>query len=119
MAPSKRTRGRYVKLVGYFIAAVAGGITLLVASRWVAPEPEPEPGQAVTSTAPATAPAVPTDPTPKPSSENAGAQNLSGLLLLLSMGLFVLALICAGWIFWEVRRSRPAWKTQTKYPRRR
>lgn len=44
------------------------------------------------------------------------AQRFSGLLLLFSLMGFALGAICVGWVVYDIRRSRPAWMTQTKYP---
>jgi hypothetical protein len=44
---------------------------------------------------------------------------MSGMLLLFSMAGFVVTVIALGWVFYDIRRSRPKWKTQTKFPKRR
>jgi hypothetical protein len=99
----------------YAVGALLGGITLLVLSQVVSPAEKPS------DTAVATAPAGPGSPTQPASPERgeASAKNLSGLLLLFGTACLLLCGICVGAVVWDVRRSRPAWKTQTKYPRRR
>jgi hypothetical protein len=44
---------------------------------------------------------------------------MGGLLLLFSLMCLGLCGICIGWIVYDIRRSRPAWMTQTKYPVRK
>ena len=41
---------------------------------------------------------------------------MGGLTLLFSLMAFTLGITCVGWVIYDIRRSRPAWITQTKYP---
>ena len=77
-------------------------------------------GTAPATSAPATAPADSKNRAPTPEERNKAArENMSSMLLLLGLLGIAIGLVCAGWVVHDVYRSRPAWKTQTKYPRRR
>jgi hypothetical protein len=41
---------------------------------------------------------------------------MAALLLLFSLMGFGVAVVAVGWIVYDIRASRPAWMTQTKYP---
>lgn len=111
------------KLAGFALAGLAVGVLLMFLSFKVA-HSEQTP-QASTVTPADTAPAAPSNapgpyvPPSQPSSEKAAAQNMSGMLFMFSLVSFAVTIICIGWIVVDIRQSRPAWKTQTKYPRRR
>ena len=111
------------KFVGVALAGTAAGVLFMVLSVNVAHSEQTPQATAVTPTA--TAPAAPADapgPTEPPTQPPAGkdaTQSMSGLLFMFSLISFAVPIICIGWIVVDIRRSRPAWKTQTKYPRRR
>jgi hypothetical protein len=70
-----------------------------------------------------TRPAEASEDGPAPGSEDEGprpardpAVSLSGILLMFSVACFLLTGVCVGWIVQVYRKSRPAWKTQTRYP---
>jgi len=116
------------KLAGVALAGIAVGALLMFLSATIESSEQTPQASAVTpvATAPATtAPAGPSrtpDPGAPPSSpspEKAAAQNMSGMLFLFSLVAFAVAIIGIGWIAVDIYQSRPAWKTQTKYPRRR
>ncbi len=118
MARSKRHPRFPLKPAAYALLALAVGLALLILSWKVKPSEAPEPE--APATAPATAPAgQPQDGDSSRSREEAAAENLSGLLLLFSAAGFLLCLICIGWLVVEIRKGRPAWKTQKKYPKMR
>lgn len=72
------------------------------------------------ATAPASAPATPpTHQRPPIDPRAAGARNMSAMLLLFALMAFTVTGVCALLLVIDIRKSRPAWKTQTKYPRRR
>jgi len=96
------------KLILIALAALAGGVLLLSLSLYVAPS-----GEETQATA-----GAPSDELPQPAREQS-AQNLSGLILLFGLALFALTVICIGWLVIEIYNARPAWKTQTKFPKKR
>jgi hypothetical protein len=114
-----------LKALGGAVGGLAGGILLIYLHTLVL-----ERGEAVDTvdTAMASAaqeqPIHPTEKSPAedvPSSEEqrrAIAQNMSSLLLMLGLVCLVVTAMCVGWVVWDVYHSQPAWKTQTKYPRR-
>ncbi len=121
--------GRW-KVAGIAAALFGGGILLLILSNLVHPGDSPDDaGQPLASapaasapaaSAPASAPATPQDKAPIPPEQTkAAAQNMSSMLMLIGLMGVVCGVICAGWVVYDIYRSRPAWKTQTKYPRRR
>ena len=113
MARSRPRRKVRLKPIAYAVVALVAGLVLLVLSQLVEPAPRPE-------TAPtASAPGEPAVPEPSPTGKEATAMNLSGLLLLFGAAGFLICIICIGWFVLEVRKARPAWKTQKKYPKMR
>lgn len=74
------------------------------------------------ATSPADMPSTPDTTTSPPGGRKptnprqAAGERLAGLLLLFGLMAVGLCLIGAGWVVYDIRRSRPAWKTQTKYP---
>jgi len=116
------------KLAGIALVGLVFGALLMFLSIKIARSDEAP--QASTATAPATtapaatAPAAPDGrsspavPTPAERAK-AAAQSMSGLLLMISLLGFAVTIICIGWIVVNIHQSRPAWKTQTKYPKRR
>jgi hypothetical protein len=96
---------------------------------------QPESGRAAastavtppTATAPATSPASAPAPTsapapanrPAPDPKAASARSLGAMFLLFGLMSFTVSGACVLLIVLDIRKSRPAWKTQTKYPRRR
>jgi MFS family permease len=124
--------GRW-KVTGISIALFVGGIVLLILSNLVVqpidtPKGKEKPlasapaasAPAASTSAPATAPAEPRGKLPiPPEQRRAAAQNMSSMLMLIGLMGIACGAICAGWVVYDMYRSRPAWKTQTKYPRRR
>ena len=111
------------KLAGIALAGIAAGVLLMVLSCKVAHSEKTRqaPALAPVSAAPA-APADaprPSGPPSQPPARETAAQSLSGLLFMFSLLAFAVPIICIGWIVVDIHRSRPAWKTQKKYPRRR
>lgn len=125
MKHAKADRHRRAKATAIAAVALVAGIGLVVLSRTVIASGKNAAAQAAESQpasepAPA-APAVPADPNaPLPHQQAnrkaAAAQRMGGLLLLFSLMCFSVAVIAIGWIVYDIRRSRPAWMTQTKYP---
>jgi hypothetical protein len=113
-------------MVGLSAAFVAAGAVLIYLNSLVLRSLEVSDRQGATASAPAasapatTAPADGGSPTPEPGDRRkAAAQSMSGLLLLLGLVGIGFGVVCVGWVVYDIYRSRPAWKTQTKYPRRR
>ena len=129
MARHKHASHLPVKPILYGLLSLIAAATLLVLSQVVVPADQAQTAGAGATTLPAaTAPAGPADSTPDAPSDDrspsdkrsdAAATNLSGLLLLFSMAGFLLCLICIGWLVIEIRKNRPAWKRQTKFPKMR
>jgi hypothetical protein len=125
MTRAKHTSRLSVKPIAYGAASLLAGIALLIFSQLAKPKPAADADDA-TATAPASSsapdapPASQTPPDePEPDQRDRAAQNLSGVLLLFSMCGFALFAVCVGWLVRDIRRARPAWKKQTKYPRMR
>ncbi len=122
---SKKTPRKTIlrlKALGGALGGLAGGILLIYLHTLVL-----ERGEAVDTVEVTAAEGRPADPVGEspaedvPSSEEqhrAIAQNMSSLLLMLGLVCLAVAAICVGWVVWDVYHSQPAWKTQTKYPRR-
>jgi hypothetical protein len=131
--------GRW-KVTGISAALFIGGIVLLILSNQiVAPIDSPgtaghpaasapaasapaasAPAASAPASAPTSAPANTKGRAPIPAEQSrAAAQNMSSMLMLIGLMGIVCGAICAGWVVYDVYRARPAWKTQTKYPRRR
>jgi len=113
---------RRLKAAGIALAALTGGAILLYASLTVsaragAGAETPAAGAASPATAPSDAPESP-EPRP-PDHRAAVARSMGSMLLLLSMMAWAVGLIAIGWIVYDIRRSRPKWMTQTRYPTRR
>ena len=114
----KRTKPkphRRLKAGATALVSLGVGLGLLVVSRIVSPPGKPGLPAPTTAPAPAPGPA----PAKPPAPGRPAALNMSGLLLLLSLVFFAVTLVSVGWIVFDVRRCRPAWKTQKKYPRKR
>ena len=123
--------GRW-KVAGLSAAFLAGGIVLIILSNLVL-RPVESPGadgkavatsapaaSAPAKPAPATAPAGQGSPISDPAERRRTAtQGMSGMLMLIGLLSIAFGAVCAGWVVYDIYRSRPAWKTQTKYPRRR
>jgi len=143
MKHAKATRHRRLKAFAVAGIALAAGIGLLMLSRMViasgeraaaealsaaetartqpAADSQSDAGTADTSQRSGTATAPAGDPAgparvPPADPRALTAYRLGGLLLLFSLMCFALVAICAGWIVYDIRRSRPAWMKQTKYP---
>lgn len=112
MTRTKHSQQRY-QLILMIVGMAVLGILLLFLSARIKPDSLPRPE--ATATAPATAPADP----PTRSQEVVAAQNMSGLLLLFGLVALGVSVTCVGLLIVEIRRSRPAWMTQQRYPRRR
>lgn len=79
-------------------------------------------GSQPATTAPASAPASAPAPSHRPPPEDpraASARNMGAMLLLFGLMSFTVSGVCILLIILDIRKSRPAWQTQTKYPRRR
>jgi hypothetical protein len=115
-----RTRRR-LKMIAAAAAALAAGVGLIVLSRHLGPTASTDtPTDTPTATRPDTQPAVPTpgdDPAPVP--QKSATDDLSGMMLMFGVAAVLVSVLCIGWIVVDIRNSRPAWKTQTKYPKRR
>ena len=74
-----------------------------------------------TSSAPATRPAPASPPTGRQPLDPGTTvnRNMSGLLLLFGLVAFTVTWVCVILVVADIRKSRPAWQTQTRYPRRR
>ena len=121
MKQAKKSHNR-LKAIGIGIAGLAAGIVLIVLSLKVAPPPKDAGTGPSAATAPATSAPATTWPAGEENDERrsrASAQNLSNLIFMFGMLSFGVTAICAGWVVYDIRRSRPAWMTQTKYPRKR
>jgi len=133
MKRSKEKTKKRLKAAGLGLGCLAIGIFLFYLRSVVLQRAETQ-----STTQPAVAATLPADMTPQNTTRPAGqdpnqpldpntpaeqhkamAQGLSGLLLMFGLLAIAVTIICAGWIVWDIRQSRPAWKTQTKYPRRR
>jgi hypothetical protein len=108
MASQKRMMRFRTKLILWLAMSAAAAAGLLVASAVARPAPKPSP-------AVATAPAD----RGRRSSQEAAAERLAGLLLLFSLISVSVTVVCTIWLVVDIRNSRPAWMTQTRYPRRR
>ena len=115
----KQTR---MKAIGLACGGVVVGIFLLWLSWYIVPPPSP--AETVSTTQTATAPVKPEHPTKprQPTDQDrrrSSAQGLSGLLFMLGLLSLGVSIISIGWLVIDIRRSRPAWMTQTKYPKRK
>ncbi len=114
-APKQR-----LKLILMALCMAAVGTALVLLYLRIQPEAQPgtEPTAApATATAPATAPAhYPSTPDP---ARARASRNMGGMLLLFGLVAFTVSGACILLLILDIRRSRPAWKTQTRYPRRR
>jgi len=109
------------KIAGLAAAFVAAGAVLIYLNALVLRSPEASDQHNAAASVPATtAPADGGGPSPGPvDRRKAAAQSMSGLLLLLGLVALGFAGVCVGWVAYDIYRSRPAWKTQKKYPKRR
>ncbi len=130
----KRHVYRRLKVGGLALGAFVLGLGLLVLNRYILASNPAPPTTASATTAPptTTAPATtapaenqPAGPAETPgdtdpdTSRQAAAANMAGLLLMIGLMCMAVSAVCVGWIVYDVRSSRPAWRTQTRYPRRR
>lgn len=125
MKQRKPVQRQTLSLVLMILGMAAIGSVLMFFSLKVKPESMYTAEEhAPTASSPSSAPAAheqtsppsarrPTDP------KAAAAQNLSGLLLLFSLVAFAVAGAFLVWLIVSLRRGRPAWQTQQRYPRRR
>lgn len=120
MKHNKPTPRLRLKLIAMAAGMAALGGLLLFLSIQIKPDKPLRPLPRTSATAPATAPAsAPAAPDPEDRAQRAAAQNMSGMLMLFSLVAFTISAISIGYLVVEIRRSRPAWMTQTRYPRRR
>ncbi len=125
----KHKTGRHTarwKIAGLAAAFISAGAILIYLNSLVLRSGGGSDQPAAAASAPAgSGPATTTpvdggNPTPAPiDPRKAAAQSMSSLLLLFGLAGIGFGVICAGWVVYDIYRSRPAWKTQTKYPRRR
>lgn len=107
-----RTRNtKRLKVIGYTVLSLVLGVGLLVLSQAIRPDSPPDEPQP-TSTPPEN------QDRPAPADE-APAENLSNMMVLFGTAALIGTVIGIGWIVIDIRNSRPAWKTQTKFPRKR
>jgi hypothetical protein len=111
MARMKQSQIFRLKLIGVAVLGLVVGIGLITLSFVVSPDQD----QAQTTTAPAS----PADQPGAPTQQQSSAQSMGGLMLLFGSAGIVLCIVCLGWLVVDIRNSRPAWKRQQKYPRRR
>jgi hypothetical protein len=131
MRHAKPASKQRLKLILMAVGMAALGALLIFLYVKIQPSPEQLTGTAVTpptTTAPATAPASAPSPTSAPASSHrpapidpkaASARNMSAMFLLFGLMSITVSGACVLLIILDIRKSRPAWKTQTKYPRRR
>ncbi len=118
MKHAHTSHGR-LKAIGIGIATLVAGIGLIILSVKIAPAPkktETTPPAATSSAPTATQPARESNEERR---SRASAQNMSNVVFMFGMISLGVSVICAGWVVYDIRRSRPAWMTQTKYPRKR
>ena len=124
-APKQR-----LNLILMAVGMAALGALLIFLYIKIQPKPEQLAGTTATpatTTAPASAPASATSPTSAPASSHrppidpkaASARNMSAMFLLFGLMSITVSGACVLLVILDIRKSRPAWKTQTKYPRRR
>ncbi|HOW70831.1 MAG TPA: hypothetical protein PKY77_09540 [Phycisphaerae bacterium] len=121
MKHAHKSHGR-LKVIGIGIAALLVGIGLIVISFMIAPSPQEAEAASPAATLPASSAPATTQPTRESQEESrrrASAQNMSNLVFMFGTLSFGVTAICAGWVVYDIRRSRPAWMTQTKFPRKR
>lgn len=99
------------KAIGYTALAFILGVGLIVLSQVIRPSTHPGPAPQTSS--------APTDQDPAPKGNDASAQNLSNMMVLFGTAALIGTVIGIGWIVIDIRNSRPAWKTQTKFPKKR
>ncbi|NLX12380.1 MAG: hypothetical protein GXY44_01830 [Phycisphaerales bacterium] len=103
-----RTRWKVAGYTGLFLVL---GIGLLVLSQVIRPS---TPTEQVPQTS--TAPVDQDRPAP---GKDASAENLSNMMVLFGTAALIGSVVGIGWIVIDIRNSRPVWKTQTKFPKKR
>lgn len=120
MSRSKHGRRFPFKPIIYADIALVAGVVLVILSQVVKPDAEAS-RTAEPTTAPATGTDTPAEPKPDqptpPSREADPNESLSGMLLLFGAACLVICVVCLGWFVVELRKRRPAWKTQSKFPK--
>lgn len=119
MKSARQQKGMHIpwKPIVYGLLALVVGVLLLIGSVMTRPEAS---NVSTSETQPVTQPAGDSSDGPDPQEQQeAAAANMSGMLLLFGSASLLLVIVCVGWGIIEVRKARPAWKTQTKFPRRR
>lgn len=123
MKHAKTDKHRRAKAIGVAAAALVVGIGLLVLSQMViasgrkaaeAATTQAASAPAATDTQPAST--TPADKKPAADPKAVAAQRMGNLLLLFSLMSFGVTIAGVAWVIYDVRRSRPAWMTQTRYP---
>ncbi len=108
---TRKTKSRYWNPVCYGALFLFAGALFLIFSRVVVNVTQSNSSPAIT------APGV-ESPDPEPDAPVQDASfGLSGILLMFSTASFLMTAVCIGWIVKVYRESRPAWKTQKRYPK--
>ena len=123
MKHAKTPRWQRLKLPLMAVGMALLGAVLVLLSVRIRPESvyladKPTATTSAPATQPASAPA-PTDQQRPIDPRAVAARNMSGVLLLFGLMGFTVSGTCIILLVIDIRRSRPAWKTQTRYPRRR
>lgn len=123
MSAKAKTTWRYTKPVSYGVLfLICGGMFLILSRVVVSITETASPGPLQADTRPSSEPGHDqgsgSEPLP-PSPARNPAISLSGILLMFGVACFLLSGVCIGWIVQTYRKSRPAWKMQTKFPKHR
>lgn len=123
MKQTKADKHRRAKAIGIAAVALVVGIGLLVLSQMLMISGRKAAAAAAASQAASAPAATDTQPAstsphrpPRPDPKAVADQRMGNLLLLFSMMSFGVTIAGVGWVIYDVRRSRPAWMKQTKYP---
>ena len=114
MKHSKHSKQRYQLILMATGMAVLGALLLFLSVR-IKPDYTPAREARTPATAPATSPAD----SPTERQKSVAAMNMSGMLMLFGLVAVGVSITCIGLLIVEIRRSRPAWMTQQRFPRRR
>lgn len=112
-----------LKVLGGAVGGLVGGVVLIYLHTvvlGVAEKAEPVAPPAAQDQQADPAGEAPASDLPSPKEQRrAIASNMGSLLFMLGLMSLGVTVICVGWIVWDIYHSQPAWKKQTKYPRRR